>query len=211
MEALISRVERVRSDPLVRGLVEERMRGFDRIRDEGPDRLFLELSFCLLTANFQSAKSIAIQDEIGTGFLTLSAVELETRLRSLGYRFPRVRAGFIVEARAHRDALPEVVYGPGLTDVERRDWLAANVKGLGLKEASHFLRNVGVPAFPIVDRHIVRVLHESGVIDAVPKSITKRAYLRIESAMDELARATDLDHGRLDYYLWYLVTGSVLK
>lgn len=211
MEALIAQIDRVRSDPLVRGLVEERMRGFDRVRDEGPDRLFLELCFCLLTANFRSNRSIAIHESIGSGFLTLPSAALERRLRSLGYRFPHVRAGFISEARVHRTALPGVVYGPDLEDRERRAWLTRNVKGIGLKEASHFLRNVGVPAFPIVDRHIVTVLAETGVIGEVPKAITPRAYLRIESAMDELALATGLDHGRLDYYLWYLVTGTVLK
>ena len=58
---------------------------------------------------------------------------------------------------------------------ERRDWLAQDprIKGLGYKEASHFLRNIGFKGYGILDKHIVRSLFELGVIDS-PKPPTTR-------------------------------------
>ena len=211
MDALIAQVRSLVEDSTVSSLIEERMVSFAQVRDDSDERLFLELCFCLLTANFQSEKSMIIHDAIGRGFVTHSERALAKRLRSLGYRFPNVRARFIVEARAHIPRLRDVVYGEGFDDAQRREWLATNVKGLGLKEASHYLRNVGVPSFPIVDRHIVAILAERGLISDPERPITKKRYVQIEAVMDALARGTGLDHGRLDFYVWYLKTGRVLK
>lgn len=211
MNELIEQVRGVAADPKVSALVESRMTEFAAVRDDRDERLYLELCFCLLTANFQSAKSITIHDEIGDGFLDLDAEALAKRLRELGYRFPNVRARFIVEAREHIPHLRDVVYGHRYDDQERRAWLEKHVKGLGFKEASHYLRNVGVPAFPIVDRHIVALLDEHGLVQDAKKPITKSRYLAIEETMNALASSLELDHGRLDYYLWYLKTGTVLK
>lgn len=211
MHALIHRIKALASDEEVSCLVEERMHAFAKIRDGSDEDLFLELCFCLLTANFQSHKSMIIHDAIGRGFIDLDEESLAARLRSLGYRFPNVRARFIVEAREHIPVLRSVVYGDGYDDHERRFWLESNVKGLGLKEASHFLRNVGVPSFPIIDRHIVAILAEHGIVSDPDAPITKKRYLEFESSMNEIASACGLDHGRLDFYAWYLKTGRVLK
>ncbi|MFT4308852.1 MAG: N-glycosylase/DNA lyase [Candidatus Woesearchaeota archaeon] len=211
MDVLIGDIRSVMADPTVSSLVEERMASFTQVRDDSDERLFLELCFCLLTANFQSEKSMIIHDAIGRGFVTHPEHVLAKRLRSLGYRFPNIRARFIVEARVHVPKLRSVVYGDGFDEAQRREWLVSNVKGLGLKEASHYLRNVGVPAFPIIDRHIVAILAEHGLVSDPDMPITKKRYALIEAVMDALARDTGLDHGRLDFYVWYLKTGRVLK
>ena len=45
--------------------------------------------------------------------------------------------------------------------------------GLGYKEASHFLRNIGLSEdIPILDRHILKNLVLLGAIDKVPSSIS---------------------------------------
>jgi N-glycosylase/DNA lyase len=205
-----AQVHAATADPKVSTLVEERMRSFAQVRDDTDERLFLELCFCLLTANFQSEKSMIIHESIGQGFLSLTERSLAKRLRSLGYRFPNVRSRFIVEARAHAPLLRDVLYGERDAH-ERRDWLVRDIKGLGFKEASHYLRNVGVPAFPIIDRHIVAILAEHGLVADPRKPITKKRYFEIEEMMNEIASETKLDHGRLDFYLWFLTTGRVLK
>ena len=85
------------------------------------------------------------------------------------------------------------------------------MKGFGLKEASHFLRNTGHDNCAILDRHIIRLMHEHALIPALPKTITERNYLRIESALDDFAREAGMNHSLLDLYLWYMKTGKVLK
>ncbi|GAI37170.1 unnamed protein product, partial [marine sediment metagenome] len=94
---------------------------------------------------------------------------------------------------------------------QARGWLAENVKGVGYKESSHFLRNVGFSDVAILDRHVLSVLHEHGLIDGLPRSLARGRYLEIERKLEELARKLGLTLGELDLYLWYSKTGEVLK
>ena len=65
-----------------------------------------------------------------------------------------------------------------------RDWLVNEVKGYGFKEASHFLRNIGLGEdLAILDRHILKNLARVGVIDEVPSSMTEKNYKEIEEKM----------------------------
>ena len=84
------------------------------------------------------------------------------------------------------------------------------MKGLGWKEASHFLRNIGFRDYAIVDYHIADVLERHGMIKK-PKSMTKAAYLGIEGVLRAFARRMEMSLAELDLYLWYLETGEVLK
>ncbi len=169
--------------------------------------LFGELCFCLLTANFNAERSIKIQEEIGDGFLEYGEKKLASELKRLGHRFPNMRARFIFEARKHKDKLREVLSKP---EHEAREWLVNNVKGLGWKEASHFLRNVGFNDSAIIDFHIVDLLVENNVIER-PKALTKNKYLEIEALLKEIASKSDLDLAELDLYLWCMETGKILK
>jgi len=65
-----------------------------------------------------------------------------------------------------------------------RVWLVKNIKGFGYKEASHFLRNIGLGEnIAILDRHILKNLKRFKVIKEVPISISPRKYLEIENKM----------------------------
>ena len=96
---------------------------------------------------------------------------------------------------------------------ERRDWLAQEkqVKGLGYKEASHFLRNIGVKGHAILDKHVMRCLAEIGVIDTAKPPSTRRKYLEIEQQLIGFAREIRIDFDELDLVLWSMKTGEVLK
>ena len=92
-----------------------------------------------------------------------------------------------------------------------REWVAVNIKGLGYKEASHFLRNVGYFDLAILDRHILAVMKDYGLIDSIPSSLSRKKYLEIEKKFFELSELTSIKPGILDFYLWYMRTGKVLK
>ena len=95
----------------------------------------------------------------------------------------------------------------------RRDFLAANpgIKGIGYKEASHFLRNVGFNGYAILDKHILRTLTEFGVIDSPKPPTTKKKYLDIEERMREFSVKICIDVDELDLLLWSNKTGEILK
>lgn len=97
--------------------------------------------------------------------------------------------------------------------LERRDWLARErrIKGLGYKEASHFLRNVGLAGYAILDKHILRSLAELGIIDSPQPPTTRARYLETEQRMKSLARDLRIDFDELDLVLWSMRTGEVLK
>jgi N-glycosylase/DNA lyase len=87
-----------------------------------------------------------------------------------------------------------------------------NVKGLGYKEASHFLRNIGLGEdLAILDRHILKNLALLGVIKEVPTSPTKRIYLEIERKMTAFSKESKIPMGHLDLLLWYKEAGEVFK
>src|SRR3989344_905792 len=85
-----------------------------------------------------------------------------------------------------------------------------NVKGFGMKESSHFLRNIGVKDIAIIDFHIVDLLVAEGLIQR-PKSLSREKYLEIEDVLIGLANKVNLSLAELDLYLWYIETGKVLK
>jgi N-glycosylase/DNA lyase len=201
---LVRKVESLK--PLIGRVVEKRIDEFLSMREKGNYAWFSELCFCILTANSSAEIGIKIQDALGyEGFANLSEDSLATKLREAGYRFYNVRAKYIVEARRYlriKDILEEVE--------EKREWLVKNVKGIGYKEASHFLRNVGFLDYAILDRHILRIMHNSGIIE-MPKNLSRKRYLEIEKRFINLASKLEMRPGELDLYLWYLSTGKVMK
>lgn len=194
----------------VASLVDNKIREFEEVYKKSSNEWFKELCFCILTANFNAEKSLKIFSEVGDGFLTLSKTKLVKKLKSLGHRFYQKRAEFIVEAREHRKNLKNIIKSFE-NERKAREWLVKNIKGIGFKEASHFLRNVGYKNVSLLDRHILRILFENNLINNIPKSLTKRKYLEIEKNLERIANATNLNLAELDLYLWYSKTEKILK
>lgn len=206
MRCLIDDVRKLKQGDL-RERIESRLREFEEAGNKSSEEVFQELCFCLLTANFNAEKSIMIQERIGKGFLTLPEDELAKRLRELGHRYPNARARYIVESRKHIPKLKDVLSGPG---IRAREWLVKNVKGLGYKEASHFLRNIGFRDLAIVDFHIVDILTKHGLCEG-RRPMTCKRYLNLEDSLRKLGKELGMDMAELDLYLWYCETGKVLK
>ena len=191
-------------------LVRQRIEEFRRVPHQGMERVFSELAFCILTANYSAEGGIRIQETLGhRAFLEMPEEELARRLRELGHRFPEARARYIVMARPKARVIYEMVKRGGRTQAMRQ-WLAGNVKGIGYKEASHFLRNTGHLDVAILDYHVLDVLDKHGIVRR-PRSLTPRRYMEIEEVVKKLAEELSMAPGELDLYLWYMETGKVLK
>ena len=193
----------------VKNLVDARLREFKEIGNGSSNEIFKELCFCILTANFNAERSMKIQMEIGDGFSTLPESHLAKKLSELGHRFPNTRARYVADTRKYKNSLKDIVKTFN-DDNELREWIVKNVKGIGYKEASHFLRNIGYTNFAIIDFHIIDVLTKHEIIEK-PKVLTKRKYLEIEELLRKIARKSNLNLAELDLYLWYMETGKILK
>src|SRR5262249_39217794 len=96
---------------------------------------------------------------------------------------------------------------------ERRDFLAANerIRGIGYKEASHFLRNIGYRGYAILDKHLLSRLAEFGVIESSKPPSTKASYVATEDKLKRFADSIGIDFDELDLLLWFTKTGEILK
>jgi len=193
-------------------IVYSRIKEFREKYDKSDKEWFDELCFCILTANSSAKKGIEIQKymEKVNGFQELDEKELKKILRGLGHRFYNKRAEFIVQARRFSNNIKKTINSFD-NEFQAREWLVKNIKGIGYKEASHFLRNVGFDDLAILDRHVLSVLAENKIIEKSTKQLTKKKYLEIEHKMKKLSKDTDLKFSELDLFLWYMKTGKVLK
>jgi N-glycosylase/DNA lyase len=173
---------------------------------------FYELVYCLLTPQSSAVHAAnavrAMQDAdvFGTGTDPAAIIS-----RKKAYiRFHNTKARRILEARENfPDIAAQIASGaPGRT---LRDWLVANVQGLGWKEASHFLRNIGFRNLAILDRHILHNLQLHGVIRSTQETLTEKRYLAIERAFERFAEAVEIPMDELDLLFWSRETGEVLK
>lgn len=168
--------------------------------------LMSELAFCISTANSSAISGLKFQKSIERkNPEKLSINELEYLLKNSGVRFYRKKAVFIKEALDNFDFSIDF----SECNEKSREWIAKNIKGLGFKEASHFLRNVGNKDFAIIDRHIMKYLVENGYMDN--KSITPCTYLRCEEILKKIASTKKISLAELDLEIWYQKTGKVLK
>ena len=208
MEELIKTIESLKKSK-IKNLVDYRIQEFKKISKKSNNEIFNELCFCIITANFNAERGIKIQNEMKEDFCYLSKNKLAKKLKNLGYRFPNTRAEYVAESRKHKNSLKNVIdYFEN--ENELREWLVKNIKGIGYKEASHFLRNIGYTNFAIIDFHIIDILTKYKLIER-PKTLTKRKYLEIEYILKNLAKKLNLNLAELDLYLWYTETGKILK
>ena len=207
MQELLDSIESLKNSDIGK-TISLRIEEFKKLGKKTDDELFKELCFCILTANFNAEKSIKIQDEIGECFLDDSEDELKLKLKKLGHRYPNMRANYIIQSRKCKDSLKRVTSSSDNKAI--RDWIVKNVKGLGWKECSHFLRNIGFDDYAIIDFHIIDILVKNNLIKR-PKTLTKNKYLEIENILKDISKKLNLSLAELDLYLWYLETGKILK
>lgn len=190
--------------------IEKRFKEFKWLGENGSEQdLFSELCFCVLTANWSAQGGIKAQQLIGAqGFLDLSQKDLEASLVTVGHRYPKARASYIIK---NRDLLGKLKSIIKMEPFIAREWLVKNALGIGFKEASHFLRNVGIEELAILDRHVLSIMSKYEIIDQVPKSLTKSRYLFYEKQLREIADQFGEPLGKFDLYLWYFVKGKVEK
>lgn len=206
-----SAFEKIKSiEEIAYPLVERRIREFEALGKYGDELdLFSELSFCVLTANWSAERGIKAQESIGkANFAKLSFEELLEKLKEVGHRYPISRARFIVENRRLIGRLRSIWEKPSR---EARKILVGEAKGIGWKEASHFLRNTGKLDLAILDKHILRFLFNEGIIKEMPKSWTQRKYEEIEEKFVELSSLLKKTPGEVDLYIWFLLKGKVEK
>jgi N-glycosylase/DNA lyase len=197
--------------------IARRLSEFKAVYLQGDRAIFEELCYCILTAGSSAKMGMrtieALRDILHTG----TEKELQQRAKAHRVRFWRVRPSYIVRTREYLNSACGMDLRRLLESFDsrhaRRDFFAKNksVKGLGYKETSHFLRNIGFPGYAILDKHILNSLREMGVIGKRMRSTTQAGYLEIEKRLERFAREIGIDMDHLDLLLWSRKTGEILK
>ncbi len=189
--------------------IEDRLREFKDVLQKSDEEIFAELCFCLCTPQTRARAADAAISILKKESLLLYGDEdsITSVLRKTGVRFPRSKAKYIIAARNYLKSLRNLPPD----GFKAREWLVKNIKGLGYKEASHFLRNIGYEGLSVLDRHILRGMKEAGIVEEVPKILTKRTYLKLEKKFIEFAKDLNMRPEVLDLVIWADKTGEVFK
>lgn len=199
-----------------KALIKKRLKEFNALRGASDKDIFEELCFCILTPQSKAVNcDMALKDLKKSGLLFKGCKgAISGRLKGL-VRFHNNKAGYIVSARnlfknGKRLDIRNRLYSAD--NLKTREWLVKNVKGLGYKEASHFLRNIGLgEKIAIVDRHILGNLISCRVINEIPRSISRKIYMDIENKMRSFSRRIGIPIEELDLLFWSKKTGFIFK
>jgi len=198
-------------------IISRKVAEFRRLWESGDEvDYFKELIFCILTP--QSKAKICWQKvlELFEEKLIFEGSVEDIASVLTGVRFRLNKARYIILAREKFIADGKIILREKIKQFGRplqaREWLVKNIKGMGYKEASHFLRNIGFGEnLAILDRHILKNLKHFGVISEIPKSLTRKKYLGIEEKFLSFARIISIPPSHLDLLLWCQETGEVFK
>ncbi|MCX6801529.1 MAG: N-glycosylase/DNA lyase [Candidatus Diapherotrites archaeon] len=198
--------------------IRKRLSEFKQKWKESDESVFAELAFCLCTPQSNALKC----DEAVTLAKKQGCFSNQHALKKCLHRrvrFHNNKSAYIAEARKffERDGkleIKKILKGQGIkkNHLQTRGWLALNVKGLGLKEASHFLRNIGFyENIAILDRHILKNLKALGAIKEVPKHLGKKEYFAIEKKLLAFCKKEKIKPEEFDLALWAKETGFVFR
>ncbi|MCX7881837.1 MAG: hypothetical protein N2314_01295 [Brevinematales bacterium] len=192
-----------------------RLREFSQIREEADDiRLFEELAFCTLTPQARPLEAQKTLEHLKkTGLLwSGSPEEIAFHLHRVRFRHTKALSLVTNRKRCFEEgwSLRERLESMGEVFLMRR-WLVHTMRGIGWKEASHFLRNTGFGLeLAILDRHVLRVVSERCGV-RIPSSLTEKRYQEFESLLRQWAHALGISVAEMDFLIFYEKTGILFK
>lgn len=184
--------------------IKSKLEEFSKLNQE--DYLY-ELIFCILTPQSKAEKCWQAVQELKKCKLEKGKIEncLKTKTR-----FYRNKTKYLIEASKKWGEIKKELETEN--PIEIRRFLVKNVKGLGMKEASHFIRNIGKSNnhLAILDRHILRKLQELKIINKIP-NLTEKNYLETENKMKDFSKKTNIPLDDLDLLFWKIESGRIFK
>jgi N-glycosylase/DNA lyase len=185
-------------------------------KSETDEKLWEEMVFCFFTGGCSAKMGLRSIEKVKS-ILINGKYEDFVEALSGTHRYPLARSKYIVASRTflieHFDMKLRDKLSSFSSNLERREWLVKEkrIKGLGYKEASHYLRNIGFKGYAILDKHVLRCLAELNLIDEPKPPNNGFRYLTIENILKKFADDVEIDFDELDLVLWSIKTGEILK
>ena len=202
-------------NPEIAENIEKALKNFKKNWDSN-EKIFEELCFCLLTSQSSAKQAIKAINLLKKYDLLDKGGFRDKEIFLKNVRFFRTKAKRLeeVQSKFPKNKIRGILMKNGLPSnpIKCREFLVKEVNGYGLKEASHFLRNIGFgDEIAILDRHVLKNLVGCEIIKDLPKSLTKKKYLEIEEIMRAFCKRNQISMSKLDLIFWSNETGTVLK
>jgi N-glycosylase/DNA lyase len=193
----------------MRPAIRRRLKDFRNVPTEA---YFYELVYCLLTPQSSAVNAQKAVNRLRDAGFHRDEIDPEPILRSPDayIRFHRTKSRHLQSVKTRYPEIFARITAPG-PDILLREWLVKNITGIGWKEASHFLRNIGRRDLAILDRHILKNLCRCGVVRRIPAALTPRRYKLIEKKFHTFAQQIGIPMDDLDLLFWSMETGEILK
>lgn len=217
-------------------------------RKKTEEEIFYDLCFTILAPQTKFKNNIKVVQKLkdldfyyfGKAYEGYCGIEqIEEILKPV--RFYRNKTKYLLEAKKKFPEILKVISSLDTGDNKEsihivdiykiREWLIDNIKGMGYKTSSHFLRNIGDSSLAIIDTHIIKfmlsnpkyLIKELSNIEEIYLNSTfgydmkrdllrivqcKRGYLLVEKAFQQIAKDNSLTTAELDALVWKNYSGT---
>ncbi len=189
--------------------IKQRLLDFEQIK---PNQYFYEFCYCLMTPQSKAENAQIVQDlleEIDFRNSNINPVDILFD-KSHYIRFHNQKAKRLIWARENFNKIEQIINSE-INNYDKRNLLADSVNGIGLKEAGHFLRNIGFKNLAILDRHILNSLNQCGLFEELPNISNKKIYWNTEQQFLEFAEKINIPIDELDLLFFSYQNGKILK
>jgi N-glycosylase/DNA lyase len=180
------------------------------------EEIFTELVFCLFTPQSKAVPCWSAVSDLADKNMIFNSKSEDIAKVIIKVRFKNNKAKYLVEARKLFTIDSKIKIKEKLKSFknmyELRKWLIDNIRGIGYKEAGHFLRNIGIGKdLAILDRHILKNLKVYGAIKEIPEKLNVKTYLGTEKQMQDFSKNIEIPMSHLDMLFWCKNTGGIFK
>jgi N-glycosylase/DNA lyase len=188
-----------------RDIIQRRLKEFSEVSEND---YFYELCFCLLTPGSKARQAEKVVRYLKERDFKNENVDINEIVRKV--RFHHTKKKRLLELKKNYFKLHNEIIREK-DSFKLREFLVKNIDGIGYKEASHFLRNIGRRDLAILDRHILKNMIKYNALDNIPNSLTKKRYIEIENKLRKFAKENNITIDELDLLFWSFETGEVFK
>jgi len=185
-----------------KNIIKKRLNEFSKNKD-----YFYELCFCILTPQSNAKKCYNAVLKLKEANFKNKNINPKEYIKEI--RFYNNKSKYLIGLKEKYSMIKKELKTEN--PFKLREFLVQEIKGIGLKESSHYLRNIGYRNLAILDRHILKNLLEYKVINEIPKTLTKKKYYEIESRFKGFSRQINISMDELDLLFWSIETGEVFR
>jgi len=174
---------------------------------------FYEACYCILTPQSKAIHADLVVKQLIDLNFEFDDVDILPLLRNPQHyiRFHNQKTKNVYALKEQFPSIRELIKQHAHTPLQLRDLLTDTIRGFGMKESAHFMRNIGIFGPTILDRHILKHLLACGIRSAKKPPTNRSAYIKIEQAWLRYCKQVEIPMVQMDLLFWALETGFILK